>query len=390
MLRTQDPALLFAEFEKHLLKLPSGETRINLKDLLPSELEQLCKSMGEPKYRAQQLIRWIYVRLETDFEKMTDLGKPLRARLQELCCVPQLDLHKHQISGEQDTDKYLFRLSDGALVESVRMRYLEHLGPGRVAVCISSQVGCAMACDFCASGLAGLKRNLATWEIVDQVMRIQTLIAERGERVANVVFMGIGEPLQNYDNMLRSIKLMHLGEGLGIGHRHLCISTSGLVPQILKLAQEKLPIRLAISLHATNDNLRNEMMPVNRRWPIAELLAACREYQRLTDRRITFEYIMLDGVNDSIAEAERLGEMLRGMRSLVNLIPWNPVEGARYHRSPAARIRAFQHRVEDFGIKCTVRQEKGSDIDAACGQLRLQEAELLKRPARARAQAEGA
>jgi 23S rRNA (adenine2503-C2)-methyltransferase len=373
---------LFAAFAKHMLTLPSGERRINLKDLMPDELEQMCLQLGLPKYRAGQLIRWIYVRLETDFEKMTDLGKPLRSLLAQLACVPEIQLHKQNVSRDQDTDKFLFRLSDGALVESVRMRYLEHLGPGRVAVCISSQVGCAMACDFCASGLAGLKRNLATWEIVDQVIQIQKLIADRGERVANVVYMGIGEPMQNFDNLLRSIRILHLAEGLGIGLRHLCISTSGLVPQILKLAAEKLPIRLAISLHATNDALRNEMMPVNRRWPLAELLAACREYQRLTDRRITWEYVMLDGINDSLAEAERLGEMVRGMRSLVNLIPWNAVEGARYKRSSSANIRAFQNKVEHYGVKCTVRAEKGADIDAACGQLRLQEAELLKRPAR--------
>ncbi|CAM9836406.1 unnamed protein product, partial [Phaeothamnion confervicola] len=347
---------------------------------MPDELEKLMGALGEPRYRAAQLIRWIYARYVSDFEQMTDLSKKFRALLQEHCVVPELALQIKQESAEQNTDKYLFRLPDGSFVESVRMRYVEAetasedaSGKGRIAICISSQVGCAMACSFCASGLDGLKRNLARWEIVDQVLQIQKHVSKNGERVANVVFMGIGEPLHNYDNVLSAIRMINLQDGLGIGMRHLCISTSGLVPQIRQLAQERLPIRLAISLHAPTDSLRNEIMPVNKRWPLPELLSACREYQAMTDRRITFEYVLLDGVNDALPEAEALGELLQGFRALVNLIPWNPVEGAGFSRSRPARVRAFQRKVEEYGLKCTVRQEKGSDIEAACGQLRLQE-----------------
>lgn len=349
--------------------------RVNLKDLLPAEMEQLMLDLGQPRYRWQQLWRWIYVRLCSDFDDMTDLSKPFRSLLQEVAVVPSMHLHQHLQSDAQDTDKFLFRMKDGAVVESVKMRYLEQVGAGRIAICISSQVGCAMACSFCASGLAGLQRNLAAWEIVDQVWQIQKAVEPLGQRVANIVYMGIGEPFHNYDNVMRSLRIVHAAEGLGIGMRHFTISTSGLVPQIRLLAAERLPIRLAISLHATNDTLRNEIMPVNRKWPLAELLEACREYQAATERRITFEYVLLEGVNDSLAEADALGKLLRGMHVLVNLIPWNPVEGAGYQRSRPGRVRAFQERVEAHGHKCTVRQEKGADIDAACGQLRLRDME---------------
>ena len=359
---------LLSSYKPHLL----GE-KINLKSLLPQEMEQLMLDLGQPRYKWQQVWRWIYVRLVDDFEEMTDLSKEFRRRLAEVAVVPNMTLHLHQQSTAQDTDKFLFRMADGSLVESVKMRYLESVGHGRIAICISSQVGCAMACSFCASGLAGLHRNLATWEIADQVSQIQKAVQPLGQRVANVVYMGIGEPFHNYENVMRSVRIINCGEGLGIGMRHLTISTSGLVPQIRQLAAERLPIRLAISLHATNDPLRDEIMPVNRKWPLAELLSACREYQQATERRITFEYVLLEGVNDSLAEAEALGKMLRGMHVLVNLIPWNPVEGASYQRSRPGRIRAFQQKVESFGPKCTVRQEKGADIDAACGQLRLRD-----------------
>lgn len=354
------------------------ENKVNLKDLLPQELEQFMLDLGQPRFRWLQIWRWIYVRLVSDFEQMTDLSKTLRQQLKEVAVVPSMGLHLHQSSQAQDTDKFLFKMKDGSLVESVKMQYLDTPGSGvgsRLAICISSQVGCAMACSFCASGLAGLQRNLATWEIVDQVVQIQQQVQPLGQRVANVVYMGIGEPFHNYDNVLRSVRIINCGEGLGIGMRHLTISTSGLVPQIRQLAAEKLPIRLAISLHATRDELRNQIMPVNRKWPIAELLDACREYQSATERRITFEYVLLEDVNDSLAEAEELGKMLRGLHVLVNLIPWNPVEGASYQRSRPGRIRAFQERVEAHGPKCTVRQEKGADIDAACGQLRLRDME---------------
>lgn len=360
------------QFSEHL-----HEGKVNLKDLLPAEMEAFFAALGQPAFRARQVIRWLYVRRVSGFEEMTDLSKDLRRRLEEVAVIPSLHL-KDPKESAQDTTKYLFTLPDGNQVESVRMRYLEHLGPGRVAVCISSQVGCAMACDFCASGKLGLLRNLKTWEIADQVTQIQRRLDSVGERVANVVFMGIGEPLHNFRNVMRALRLINHGDGLGVGMRHVAISTSGLVPEIRKLAEKRLPIKLAISLHATDDETRNALMPVNRRWPLEELLAACRDYQAATGRRITFEYVMLEGVNDSVEEADRLVGRLKGLRSLVNLIPWNPIDHPEFRRSSKARVRAFQERVQAGGIRCTVRQEKGSDIDAACGQLRLREINRLR------------
>lgn len=351
------------------------EGRQNLKDMLPEEIESWLAQLGEPKYRAKQLLRWIYQRGVSDFSAMTDLSKALRAKLEETATIPTLRLRRASESSKADTRKFLFELPHGGEVESVQMRYLEEMGPGRVAVCISSQVGCAMGCSFCASGVMGLKRHLSTWEIVDQVTQIQNAIRGQGERVANVVFMGLGEPLHNYDEVLRAVHLLNLSDGLGIGKRHLTISTSGLVPQILQLAETGLPIRLAISLHAVRDELRSEIMPVNVRYNIATLLEACGVYYGKTGRRITFEYIMLDGLNDSQEEARELAALLlqHKIGALVNLIPWNPVDGVAYRRSKPEAIRRFQSTVEKAGIRCTVRQEKGADIDAACGQLRLRD-----------------
>ncbi len=354
------------KYKKHLL-----DDKVNLKDLLPHELKDFFLDIGEKPYRADQLVRWIYVRLEHDFNHMTDLSKALREKLSHIAVVPELKLIEKQVSIQKDTAKYLFELPDGGEVESVRMQYLDNLGPGRVAVCISSQVGCAMGCTFCASGLFGLKKNLKTWEIVDQVIQIQKDIAHRGERVANVVYMGLGEPLHNYDNVIRSLRLINLQEGIGIGQRHITVSTSGLVPKIEQLSEEGISLRLAISFHATTDTLRTQLMPVNKKWNIQKLLDACRKYQSVTKRRITFEYLLIDDVNDTPEDAHRLVELLDGIHALVNLIPWNPVEGIDFRQSKPKAIRQFQNIIYQSGIKCTVRQEKGADIDAACGQLRL-------------------
>jgi 23S rRNA (adenine2503-C2)-methyltransferase len=351
------------------------EGKRNLKDLTQAEMEAYFIQIGEPKYRAKQVFKWIYARGVTDFEAMTDLSKSLRATLQETAIIPTLSVRRTSQSNSKDTRKYLFDLPQGGEVESVQMRYLDEMGPGRVAVCISSQVGCAMACNFCASGVMGLKRHLTTWEIVEQVTQIQNDLRPHGERVANVVFMGLGEPLHNYDEVLRAVRILNNPEGLGIGIRHLTISTSGLVPQIEQLSQEGLPLRLAISLHAVRDDLRSQMMPVNRRWNLETLMRACADYYRATKRRITFEYILLDGINDSKEEAEELAGLLNRheIHSLVNLIPWNPVDNVPYKRSKPQAIRTFQQIVTKRGISCTVRQEKGADIDAACGQLRLRD-----------------
>jgi 23S rRNA (adenine2503-C2)-methyltransferase len=363
---------LFKRLPRNPQERSLGDKR-NLKDLSYSELEDFFLELGEPKYRARQVFAWMYARGVDDFSEMTDLSKKLRTKLEENATIPSLNVRTKSESKVGDTVKYLFDLPQGGEVESVQMRYIDEMGPGRLAVCISSQVGCAMACNFCASGVMGLKRHLTTWEIVEQVTRIQNALRPQDQRVANVVFMGLGEPLHNYDEVLRAVRLLNHPHGLNIGIRHITISTSGLVPQLEQLADEGLPIRLAISLHAVRDELRSEMMPVNRRWNLESLMTACSHYFQTTRRRITFEYILLDGVNDSRAEAAELAQLLNDhkIHSLVNLIPWNPVDGVPYKRSKPENIRAFQNIVEKGGIKCTVRQEKGADIDAACGQLRL-------------------
>lgn len=353
-------------FPEHL----DDEGRVILKELLPDELEKFFAVLGESRYRAGQLLRWIYIKRAAGFDDMTDLSARLRSRLKVLAAVPSLAFADPKQS-VQDTSKFLFALPDGNMVESVKMRYLEHLGPGRVAVCISSQVGCAMGCEFCASGKAGLVRSLKAWEIADQALQIQRRLDGTGERVANVVFMGIGEPFHNFDNVLRAVKILNCGDGFGVGMRHIAVSTCGVVPGIERLAELKYPLKLAISLHAANDALRSRIMPVNRRWNLKALIDACHRYQEAVGRRITFEYVMLDGVNDSLEDAEALVRLLKGLRSLVNLIPWNAVDHPEFRRSSKLQIRRFQERVQELGIRCTLRREKGADIDAACGQLRL-------------------
>lgn len=358
---------LQAVFSEHL-----HHGLVNLKDLLLPEMVTFFEMLGQSSYRAGQMFRWIYLRRATSFAEMTDLSKHLRELLPTVAAIPSLELVTPKQS-QQDTTKFLFTLGDGNQVESVRMRYLEHLGPGRIAVCLSSQVGCAMGCQFCASGKLGLVRNLQAWEMVDQALHIQRMHDAAQERVANVVFMGIGEPLQNFDNLIRAIKLLNCGEGFAVGMRHIAISTCGVVPMMRKLAELALPLKLAISLHAVNDQLRSKLMPVNRKWPLAELIEACRVYQEATGRRITFEYVMLQGVNDNLADADALLQLLHGLRALVNLIPYNATEQSGFVRSTKERVRQFQERLTAAGLRCTVRREKGSDIDAACGQLRLRE-----------------
>ena len=357
--------------------MTAGGGRVNLKDLLPSEMEAWFVSIGEKPFRARQIVKWLHGRLEHDFMAMTDLSRALRERLAALAELPQLELVSYQRSKDGDTEKFLFGLPDGNAVESVLMHFDEHLGPGRATLCISTQVGCAMGCVFCASGQAGVLRNLATWEIVDQVMQVQRFIGERGERVANLVYMGIGEPLANYANTLRSLKLVNHEEGLQIGMRHIAVSTSGIIPGIDRLARERFPLRLAISLHAADDALRSTLMPINEIYPLASLIEACRRYQEETTRRITFEYCLIRDVNDSDDDARAVGRLLEGIHSLVNLIPLNPVEGYEGGRPSTTRVSSFQRIVEEFGIKTTVRLTMGDDIAAACGQLRRNASRVL-------------
>ncbi len=338
------------------------------------ELEGFAERLGEPRYRGRQIAHWLYQRGATSFSEMTDLSAALRARLAEEADVTPLTPLTSVTADGGDTIKYLVQLSDDATIETVFMRYQD----GRRSVCVSTQVGCGMGCTFCATGLAGLTRNLTAAEILDQVILVQRLT---GERVSNVVFMGMGEPLANYEATLRAVTLLNAPYGLGIGMRHLTVSTVGLVPQIRRLASERLQLTLAVSLHAPIDALRSELVPVNRRWPVAELLDASRDYVRETGRRISFEYVLMETVNDTPELAATLGELLRarseGVTAAddgalpfhVNLIPWNPVYGLQYRRPGRDRVEAFVGELRARGVPATVRLERGVDIDAACGQL---------------------
>ncbi|HXF82759.1 MAG TPA: 23S rRNA (adenine(2503)-C(2))-methyltransferase RlmN [bacterium] len=351
----------------------STNAPIDLKGLTVEELEALARRLGEPDYRGRQLARWLYQAGARSFAEMTDLPEGLRARLAEVARLTVLRPLAAVRADGGDTVKYLVRLDDGATVETVFMRYAD----GRRSVCLSTQVGCAMGCTFCATGLAGLTRNLSAAEIVDQVLLVQR---EQGERVTNVVFMGMGEPLANYAATLRALRLLNDPRGLNIGMRHLTVSTVGLVPQIRALARERLALTLAVSLHAPDDALRRTLVPITRRWPIAELLEAAAEYVRVTGRRVSFEYVLLEGVNDAPEQAERLGRLLaEHARAIaqtpaaawhVNLIPWNPVFGMQYRRPARRRVAAFRAALQRCGVPATVRLERGVEIDAACGQLR--------------------
>jgi 23S rRNA (adenine2503-C2)-methyltransferase len=334
-----------------------------LMGLTLEELEQVAVGLGEPRYRGRQLARWVYRHRIERPEGMTDLPLPLRARLAETVALTRLRVIGRQDAADGSTTKFLAGLADGHTIETVLMRYED----GRRTACISTQVGCGMGCAFCATGLAGLTRNLAAGEIVDQVL----LAAEQtGERVTHAVFMGMGEPLANYAATLRAVRLLNAPYGPGIAMRHLTISTVGLVPQIRRLAAERLQVTLAISLHAPTDDLRSQLVPVNVRWPIADLLAAARDYAAATRRRVTWEYVLMAGVNDGDEHARRLARLLAGGGMHLNIIPWNPVYGLQYRRPAVEAVRRFARLVREGGVAVTVRIERGVDIDAACGQLR--------------------
>ncbi|MGH2348671.1 MAG: 23S rRNA (adenine(2503)-C(2))-methyltransferase RlmN [bacterium] len=345
------------------------DDRYELKGRTLQELEAFARSLGEPAFRGRQLARWIYRRDAADFEDMTDLPAALRQRLAGRARITRLAPVAAVSADGGDTIKYLLALADGATVETVFMRY----GDGRRSVCISTQVGCAMGCTFCATGLAGLTRNLTAAEIIDQVLHVQRTT---GQRVTNVVFMGMGEPLANFDATLAAVRLLNAPYAVGIAMRQLTVSTVGLVPQIRALAAQRLQLTLAVSLHAPTDELRSSLVPVNRRWPVAELLAASRDYAASTGRRVSFEYVLMEGINDTPALAARLGDLLVTLPDAppalyhVNLIPWNPVYGLQYRRPSRGRVEAFADALRRRGIAVTVRVERGIEIDAACGQLR--------------------
>ena len=333
----------------------------DIKSMNLAELQQAVQALGEPSFRAKQIFVWLH-RGVTSFEEMTNLSKPLRQKLADSFQLTAPQVARKQVSQRDGTVKYLWRLADGNCVETVLMRY--HHGN---TVCISSEVGCAMGCAFCASTQGGLVRRLTPAEMLDQVLFTQL---DSGLPVSNIVLMGIGEPLDNYDTVMRFLELVNSPDGLNIGMRHISLSTCGLVPRIDRLAEENLQLTLSVSLHAPDDAVRSQLMPVNRRYDIAQLLDACRRYYDKTGRRISFEYAMIDGVNDTPQMAQLLIRRLRGLPAHVNLIPLNHVDESPLRPSSRQAVQAFQQTLQEHGVTATVRRTLGSDIDASCGQLR--------------------
>lgn len=336
--------------------------KVNLRDLKLQEMKEFLLSLGEKPFRAEQVCRWVFAQGVTSFAEMTNLSKALRDKLAEVATLSQTTILTSQVSAKGDTRKYLLGLVDGNAVECVLMKH----SYGN-SVCVSTQVGCRMGCFFCASTINGLVRNLTPGEIYDQVMGIQR---DTGERVSHIVIMGSGEPLDNYENVMKFLEIVNAEYALNIGYRHITLSTCGLVPRMLELAEKKLPLTLAVSLHAPNDELRDKLVPMNRRYNIKQLLAACSAYIKITGRRITFEYALLADLNDSDLHARQLAELLKGLMCHINLIPANPVEEKGFVRTPPERVESFRKYLEKAGLNVTVRRELGTDIDAACGQLR--------------------
>ena len=334
----------------------------DIKSMTKKELEGELLAMGEKAFRAGQLYQWMHVKLARSFDEMTNLSKAFREKLKEEYTYTALQAVQVQESKLDGTKKFLFELEDGNVVESVWMQY-KHGN----SVCISSQVGCRMGCRFCASTLDGLERNLRPSEMLDQVYAIQLLT---GERVSNVVVMGTGEPMDNYDNLLRFLQLLTDENGLNISQRNVTVSTCGIVPKMRQLAGEQLQITLALSLHAATDEKRRELMPIANRYTIQELMEACAYYFEKTGRRITFEYSLVGGVNDTDEDAGRLSALAKPLNCHINLIPVNPIRERDYVQSEAGRVRAFQEKLTKNHINATVRREMGRDIDGACGQLR--------------------
>lgn len=336
--------------------------KTDLRSMDSAELEQFIIEMGEPGFRAKQLFEWIHGKHAADFAEMTNLPKTLREKLESTAKLPRTEVVRKLVSQKDGTRKYLFALENGSVIESVLMKY--EYGN---TVCISTQAGCRMGCQFCASTLDGVERSLTAGEMLSQVYEIQK---DCGERVSGVVLMGSGEPLDNYENVLKFLRLINDRKGQNMGQRHITLSTCGLIDKIYELAEENLQITLAVSLHAPNDGIRNSIMPISRANPMDTLLSACRAYAEKTKRRITFEYAMMQGVNDSDACARELAGQLRHMLCHVNLIPVNDVKERAFVKSSDERVRRFAAILQDNSVETTVRRRLGSDIDAACGQLR--------------------
>ena len=333
----------------------------DIKSMSIEELKDLMVQLKEKPFRAKQIYSWLHEHLITSWDEAGNLPKSLKEKLSDYP-ITVLEMVDQQISAIDGTRKYLFRLSDGNVIESVLMKY-KHGN----SVCISSQVGCKMGCRFCASTIGGWTRNLLPSEMLDQIYRIQTLT---GERVSNIVIMGSGEPLDNYDNVIRFLRMISDENGLNISQRNITLSTCGIVPNILRLAEENIQITLALSLHAPNDEVRKTLMPIANRYSLKEILPACQTYFEKTGRRLTFEYSLVSGVNDNLDEAKALTSLLKNMHGHVNLIPVNPIKERDYRQSDRKAIEAFKSYLEKNGINVTVRREMGRDINGACGQLR--------------------
>lgn len=335
----------------------------NIKDYNLDELTKELESIGEKKFRAEQIFKWLYVEKVKSFDEMTNLSLELRRKLNENFDICNFEIVRKLVS-KDGTIKYLFGLNDGNAIESVLMEY--HFGK---SVCVSSQIGCKMGCKFCASTGIPFIRSLTSGEIVEQIIAIEQ---DTGSKVSNVVFMGIGEPMDNFENVLNAIRILNNPKGLNIGARHISVSTSGVVPRIYEFADKDIQCTLSISLHSADDEIRSSMMPVNNAYNIEELMKACRYYMEKTNKRISFEYALAKDNNDNLQDAKKLVELLKGMLCHVNLIPINKIDNGNYQKSSLENIIKFRDYLNDHGIVATIRRELGSDINAACGQLRRQ------------------
>jgi len=342
-------------------------SKVNIKSLSREELQARLIALGLKKYRADQILVWIYTHHAVSFDEMTNIAKIERELLSSVFFIPKPTIIRTETSADL-TRKFLFQLEDGHTIESVLIP-----DEDRQTLCISSQVGCQQACRFCLTGQGGFIRNLKAWEIADQVLEIERVLRqEKKRRITNIVMMGMGEPLANFDEVVKALKVITSEKGLGFSPRRVTVSTDGLVPEIDRLAASGVKVNLAISLNATTDEVRDRIMPVNKRYPIKDLLAACRRYPLEPRRRITFEYVMLKGLNDSSEDALRLAQLLRGIKCKVNLIPFNPFPGSEFKSPDDGAVRKFQQILLDHHYTAPVRESRGRDISAACGQLREQ------------------
>ncbi len=338
----------------------------NLLNLNYQQLEELIVELGMKKFNAKQIYEWLHVKIIRKIDEMSNISKKNRDLLEEKAYIPYLNLINHQVSKKDGTEKFLFQLEDGATIESVLLKHKD-----RNTICLSSQVGCAVKCSFCATGQGGFERDLYAHEIINQVYTIHRRLIKKGEIVNNLVYMGMGEPLLNLNNTIQSIEVLSDDKGLNISKRKITVSTSGIIPGIEKLLEIKIPIGLAVSLHAVTDQKRNEIMPINKRYPLQDLYTTLQQYQMYSKRRITFEYILIEDFNCSMKDADMLAEFMYGFDHIVNLIPYNEVEGTEFKKPTKEKIEKFYTQLKDIRkINVTFRGEKGADIDGACGQLR--------------------